>query len=92
MAAARGHTHMVQQFQRPRLGFGLRHAICQLRDNNVFKRCKFGQKVMKLIDKSNIAASRFGAGAVGQPNHIAARQRDRALIRRIQQPRDVQQR
>ena len=75
-----------------RVGRSLAFAIGQLWQHDVFACRKFGQQVVELIDKTDFVTAHGSAFSVRQCGHIATRNRDRACVGRIKQPRYMQQR
>ncbi len=68
-------------------------AVGQLRQHDVLQRRKLGQQVVELVDEAHFGAPRLGPGAVRQAaSSRVPRRRTRPGIRRVEQPRDVQQR
>jgi hypothetical protein len=64
----------------------------QLRQRHVLQCAEFRQQVVELVDKADQAPPRRRARPVRGGAHLPPGDRDRARIRRVQQPRDMQKR
>ncbi len=73
-------------------GLGLLQAADHLRHHDVLQRREFRQQPVRLVDEADIGPAQLGALDVGQLRGRGAVDIDLAGIRRLEQPRNVQQR
>ena len=85
-------ANAAKQFARPRLRLAPRGTADQLRNDDVLKRGKFRQQLMKLIDEADIRAPQPRAVLLRHLGAVAAIDDNAAAGRRLQQACNVQQR